>query len=49
MSAFIPTSSFVVYPFVGIIDDHLDASLNKVEVEESIYNSSQMAIKSSAV
>ena len=34
MSAFIPTSSFVVYPFVGIIDDHLKHQLNKVEVEE---------------
>lgn len=34
MSAFIPTSSFVVYPFVGIIDDHLTHQLNKVEVEK---------------
>lgn len=34
MSAFIPTSSFVVYPFVAIIDDYLTHQLNKEEVEE---------------
>ena len=34
MSAFIPTSSFVVYPFVGIIDDHLTNQLSEHEVEE---------------
>lgn len=34
MSTFIPNSSFVVYPFVGIIDDHLTYQLNKVEVEK---------------
>ena len=34
MSAFIPTSSFVVYPFVATIDNHLTHSLNKDEVEE---------------
>lgn len=34
MSAFIPTSSFVVYPFVATIDNHLAHQLNKDEVEE---------------
>ena len=34
MSAFIPTSSFVVYPFVAIVDNHLRHQLNKEEVEE---------------
>jgi 8-oxo-dGTP pyrophosphatase MutT (NUDIX family) len=34
MSAFIPTSSFVVYPFVATIDNHLAHSLNRDEVEE---------------
>lgn len=34
MSAFIPTSSFVVYPFVAIIDDHVTYKFNEEEVEE---------------
>lgn len=34
MSAFIPNSSYVVYPFVGIIDDHLTHQINKEEVEK---------------
>lgn len=34
ISAFVPTSSFVVYPFVATIDNHLAHSLNKDEVEE---------------
>lgn len=34
MSVFIPTSSFVVYPFVATIDNYLTYSLNKDEVEE---------------
>lgn len=34
MSAFIPTSSFVVYPFVATVDNHLRHQLNKEEVEE---------------
>ena len=34
MSAYIPTSSFVVYPFVATIDHYQTHSLNKHEVEE---------------
>ncbi|HZY10420.1 MAG TPA: CoA pyrophosphatase [Bacteroidota bacterium] len=35
MSAFIPTSSFVVYPFVATIDHHQTYSFNKDEVKET--------------
>lgn len=34
MSVFIPTSSFVVYPFVATIDNPISYNLNKEEVEE---------------
>ncbi|WP_313893130.1 CoA pyrophosphatase [Psychrobacillus sp.] len=34
MSAYIPSSSFVVYPFVATIDQHPIHSFNKQEVEE---------------
>lgn len=34
MSAYIPSSSFVVYPFVATIDQHQIHSFNKQEVEE---------------
>ncbi|QFF97565.1 CoA pyrophosphatase [Psychrobacillus glaciei] len=34
LSAYIPSSSFVVYPFVATIDDHQIHSFNKQEVEE---------------
>lgn len=34
MSAFIPTSSFVIYPFVATIDANVTYHLNKEEVEE---------------
>ncbi|MFX3675221.1 MAG: CoA pyrophosphatase [Paenisporosarcina sp.] len=34
MSVFIPTSTFVVYPFVATIDHHLTHEVNKLEVEE---------------
>lgn len=34
MSVFIPTSSFVIYPFIATIDNHHTFHLNKAEVEK---------------